>query len=138
MTPPRSDIDTRMVGLTDKVADGFYNPGTGELRPGFPVTAQDVAIDVGCGGGMDSMFCAGQGAHVIYVDSNPDEVALAGTRLAGTGARELPQSSVTQIPCRLRTELRHALLRQRCWSMSTIRNDSWKNSSVSVRQMPCI
>jgi ubiquinone/menaquinone biosynthesis C-methylase UbiE len=78
-----------MLGLRDNVADGLFNPVTGELRPGFPVTAEDVVVDVGCGGAIDSIFCAEQGAHVIYVDSNPDAVAIAGTRLAGAGAREL-------------------------------------------------
>src|SRR5882757_10102163 len=89
MAQPQSDIDTRMVGFRDKIADGMFNRDTGELRPGFRVTGKDVVIDVGCGGGMDSMFCAEQGAHVIYVDSNPNEVAVLGTRLAGTRAREL-------------------------------------------------
>ncbi len=89
MARQRSDIYTRMLGLRDNVADGLFNPDTGELRPGFPVTAEDVVVDVGCGGAIDSIFCAEQGAHVIYVDSNPDEVAIAGTRLANAGAREL-------------------------------------------------
>lgn len=75
--------------ISDWVSDGIFNHETGELRPGFVVEAGDVVLDVGCGTGFDAQFCAERGAHVIYVDINPDEVEATGRRIANRGARAL-------------------------------------------------
>jgi SAM-dependent methyltransferase len=91
-SPVRSqaaEIFLNDLGLRDAAAAGGFNFHTGELRPGFAITAEDVVLDVGCGEGIESLFCARQGAHVIYADSDPDQVAIAGRRLAGAGARAL-------------------------------------------------
>src|SRR5690606_7366173 len=54
---------------------------------GFPVTAEDVVVDVGCGGGGASMFCARQGAHVVFCDIEPDNVESLTERIRQTSAR---------------------------------------------------
>jgi SAM-dependent methyltransferase len=77
------------LGLRDDAAVGGFNYRTGELRPGFAITADDIVLDVGCGEGIESLFCAEQGAHVIYVDSDSEQVAITGRRLAGAGGRAL-------------------------------------------------
>jgi len=82
--PPAYD-----VGLRDSIASGQYNNTTGELYPGFVITADDIVLDVGCGDGDKAHFCAQRGAAIIYADSDPAQVALAGRRLAGSRARSL-------------------------------------------------
>jgi SAM-dependent methyltransferase len=84
-----SDIFLTDLGLRDDASVGGFNYQTGELRPGFAITADDIVLDVGCGEGIESLFCAEQGAHIIYVDSDAEQVAIAGRRLAGAGARAL-------------------------------------------------
>lgn len=80
--PPSND-----VGLRDAVASGQYNNATGELYPGFAVTADDIVLDVGCGDGDKARFCAQRGAAVIYTDANGEQVAQARRRLADSRAR---------------------------------------------------
>jgi len=77
------------VGLRDSADSGGFNDRTGELRPGFTVTAADVVLDVGCGEGNESLFCARRGAHVIYSDMDEAQVRLCGLRLQDAGARAL-------------------------------------------------
>ena len=82
--PPTGDI-----GRRDAETDGAFNHATGELRPGFGITRDDVVLDVGCGAGRESVFCGQRGAHVIFVDIDPAEVARTRDALAGTPARGL-------------------------------------------------
>jgi 2-polyprenyl-3-methyl-5-hydroxy-6-metoxy-1,4-benzoquinol methylase len=89
MTSQSAETDHALVGLRDALDSGGLDYATGELRPGFRVTADDVVLDVGCGEGNESLFCARQGAHVIYVDIDPTQVEIAGRHLAGAGARAL-------------------------------------------------
>jgi len=77
------------VGLRDAVASGHYNNKTGELYPGFPITADDIVLDIGCGDGDKAYFCAQRGAAIIYTDANGEQVALARRRLTGSRARSL-------------------------------------------------
>jgi SAM-dependent methyltransferase len=77
------------IGLRDAVGSGHYNNATGELYPGIPITAEDVVLDVGCGDGAKTGFCARTGAAVIYVDSDPHMIEVASRRLADSGARSL-------------------------------------------------
>jgi ubiquinone/menaquinone biosynthesis C-methylase UbiE len=75
--------------VSDWVGDGLTEHSTGELRPGFVVEARDIVLDVGCGGGTDSLFSAERGAEVIYVDVNPESIAETTRRLTGKPARRL-------------------------------------------------
>ena len=45
-----------------------------ELVPGFEVTSQDTVVDVGCGTGGASLFCARQGATVYFSDVEQEKV----------------------------------------------------------------
>jgi 2-polyprenyl-3-methyl-5-hydroxy-6-metoxy-1,4-benzoquinol methylase len=77
---------SQMTGLRDAVLRGWFNRAGGELFTGFPVGPGDVLVDVGCGLGAHSQFCAELGARVILVDADPKRVAQASARL-----RSLPQ-----------------------------------------------
>lgn len=59
----------RDIGLDD-----WHSPTTGELIPGFPVTAEDTVLDVGCGDADHSRYCLLRGAKVTFTDINPQVV----------------------------------------------------------------
>lgn len=59
----------------------FFNRATGELFPGFPISAKDTVLDVGCGTGGNSGFAAECGAEVIAVDVDPTCIAATTTVL---------------------------------------------------------
>ncbi len=63
-------IDPRMVGLVDTVRNGWFNRDTGELCPGFAISAQDTLLDFGCGHGSAALFAADQAAHIIACDTD--------------------------------------------------------------------
>ena len=70
------------IGLKDDELSGWFNRETGELATGFPVGADDVVLDVGCGIGGMATFCAQRGARVILVDADANNVAASRARLA--------------------------------------------------------
>jgi SAM-dependent methyltransferase len=86
---PAATIDIEAVGLRDVMLSGWFDPAGNELVPGFPVDADDVVIDVGCGEGGNANYCAGQRAHVILVDSDERKIVEAARVLADTKAREV-------------------------------------------------
>ena len=61
-------LDPRICGLKDAVLRGWYQSDTGELFPGLKITADDIVLDVGCGDGAAILFCARQGAHIVFSD----------------------------------------------------------------------
>tara|TARA_R110001592_G_scaffold215025_2_gene468313 strand:+ start:92781 stop:93560 length:780 start_codon:yes stop_codon:yes gene_type:complete len=75
------------TGWQDMRLDGWLNGVDGELAPGLRVTSSDTVIDVGCGAGVYSKFCAKQGAEVFFIDR--DEAALEHTtaKVAASPAR---------------------------------------------------
>jgi len=78
------------TGLKDAVLRGWFNHASGELFTGFPVGADDVVADIGCGLGAYSEFCATHGARVIAVDIDPGRVEATVRRLRGlTPPREI-------------------------------------------------
>lgn len=84
--PPESVFDT---GLIDMVRSGWFNNDSGELYPDFPVGPEDIVVDVGCGDGSKTGFCARQGAHVVFADIDPREVASARRQMESLGATRL-------------------------------------------------
>ena len=103
--------DPFMLGLQDAMLSGWFNGATGELMTGFPVSAEDIVVDVGCGDGGISHFCARQGAHVILADADAAKIQQAAERLANSPARKveahvtdcnplpLADGSVTRVIC---------------------------------------
>jgi len=75
------------VGLWDDMASGWYRNEDDEMFAGFHVGADDIVLDVGCGDGGRSMFCAVRGCHIIYSDIDADKVSHTGQRLQGSAAR---------------------------------------------------
>ncbi|WEN16200.1 class I SAM-dependent methyltransferase [Rhodanobacter sp. AS-Z3] len=73
------------VGLRDAKRGGWYDEKTGELFRGMPIGSQDVVVDVGCGAGVNSVFCARQGAHVHAIDREPQLIRELRARLSIEG-----------------------------------------------------
>lgn len=69
------------VGLRDARLAGWYREDSGELFRGMPIGADDVVVDVGCGVGFNSAFCARHGATVHAVDNNPQMLREARAQL---------------------------------------------------------
>jgi len=76
----------RNVGLREALFDGWLNDATGELARGLRIRATDTVVDVGCGYGGHSLFCARQGAAVIALDRDADRVAQTETKLKASPA----------------------------------------------------
>ncbi len=75
--------------LIDASLSGWFNIGTGELLEGFPILPEDRVLDIGCGDGAFTHFCAKMKAEVIYADIDPARVAAVGQRLQDSEARAL-------------------------------------------------
>ncbi|MGH8434017.1 MAG: class I SAM-dependent methyltransferase [Pseudomonas sp.] len=87
-TPPAPIIDSRDCGLVDAVMGGWFQNATDELFRGFSITADDVVLDLGCGHGGSTLFCARRGAHVIFTDSEAAKVEALREKVRETPARQ--------------------------------------------------
>lgn len=87
-TTALKDVDPRICGLLDAVQRGWYNLETGELFDGFKVTPNDIVLDVGCGEGNATLFCAKQGAHVVFSDIDAIKVKTLARKVKKTKARK--------------------------------------------------
>ncbi len=87
--PTSVNADPRYCGLKDAVKRGWYNLATGELFAGFRVTRDDVVLDAGCGEGNAVLFCARQGAHVVFADVDERKVAALIEKASRTSARKV-------------------------------------------------
>ncbi|VVM43362.1 class I SAM-dependent methyltransferase [Pseudomonas fluorescens] len=81
--------DPYMLGLHDAMLSGWFNQATGELFKGFPVTADDTLLDVGCGDGGNVHFCGMRGAKIIIADIDAGKVEATRQRLSDTPARDV-------------------------------------------------
>lgn len=81
-------VDARDCGLVDAVKSGWFLNDTSELFKGFSIKAEDVVVDLGCGGGGATMFCANRGASVTFVDINPQTIKNLEEVVSKTSARE--------------------------------------------------
>lgn len=72
----KGELDPRVCGLKDAVLRGWYQSDTGELFPGFKIMADDVVLDVGCGDGAAILFCARQGAHIVFSDVDAGKIKI--------------------------------------------------------------
>ena len=73
------------VGLRDAKLGGWYREDTGELFRGVPIGTADVVVDVGCGAGVNSLFCARHGAHVYAIDREPQVIRQMRAQLSIEG-----------------------------------------------------
>lgn len=82
-------VDPRWCGLRDAVRRGWYRLETGELFPGFKVTGDDIVLDAGCGEGNAVLFCAKQGAHVVFADVDQDKISSLLEKARSSPARKI-------------------------------------------------
>ena len=75
--------------LRDAALGGWFDNATGALYTGFQTGPDDVVIDVGCGEGGFTGFCARQGSHVILVDIDANSIAGAAARMRETNAKQV-------------------------------------------------
>ena len=75
------------VGLTEMVRDGWLNAKTGELVKGVRIRATDTVIDVGCGEGGLTGFCAGEGAEIMFIDIDGERLARTEQKVRKSPAR---------------------------------------------------
>ena len=74
------------VGLRDVVGDGWWNMATGELTTGVKIRSTDTVIDAGCGDGEHSLFCAKQGAEVLFIDMDAEKLSAAEKKIQASPA----------------------------------------------------
>ncbi|WP_298625789.1 bifunctional 2-polyprenyl-6-hydroxyphenol methylase/3-demethylubiquinol 3-O-methyltransferase UbiG [uncultured Legionella sp.] len=77
------------IGLHDSTLSGWFNNKTGELLTGFKIDTDEVLLDIGCGEGQFSHFCARQGAHIILADIDPEKMLKAEQRVRAANPRSL-------------------------------------------------
>lgn len=82
-----SYVDSRDCGLVDAVQSGWFQNHSDELFSGFPIGSTDVVLDVGCGAGGATLFCANRGAHVVFTDVVAEKIEALRTKLESTPAR---------------------------------------------------
>ena len=88
ISSPGECVDSRDCGLFDAVQSGWYLGDSNELFKGFPITADDSVLDIGCGAGGATLFCANRGADVTFVDVTAQAIELLRAKVAQSPARK--------------------------------------------------
>jgi len=103
------DVDPRICGLLDAVKRGWYRLETGELFIGFMVTSDDIVLDVGCGEGNAILFCAKQGAHVVFSDIDAAKIKALIEKAEEAKARKVEgfvsDTTPLPLPCEYATKI---------------------------------
>jgi 2-polyprenyl-3-methyl-5-hydroxy-6-metoxy-1,4-benzoquinol methylase len=106
-----SYVDSRDCGLVDAVQRGWYANESDELLKGFQISAADSVLDVGCGAGGATLFCANRGAQVTFTDVVAEKIEALRTKVALTPARAfegivsdsiplpIPAASMSRVIC---------------------------------------
>jgi len=89
----RKGGDTAVGRLDPEALDadlsGWFNFASGELLTGFRIDAEDVVLDIGCGDGQFSQFCAARGAAIIMADIDDERLQKAKIELLKVNPRAL-------------------------------------------------
>jgi ubiquinone/menaquinone biosynthesis C-methylase UbiE len=88
------DFDPFKTGMRDGKLSGWYNHREAELYPGIAVAKEDVVLDVGCGEGGITNFCAQFVAQILFTDIDAEKVAATEHKLKNSNA-----SSVKGVVC---------------------------------------
>lgn len=106
-----TDADPFYVGLREASIDGWFNAKSGEIYPGMKVTADDTVLDLGCGDGGITSFCARAGADLIIADIDGSKIEQTRQRLLAANAKsvrtlvtdanplDLPDACVSKVIC---------------------------------------
>lgn len=81
--------DTIDIGLRDSVLNGWFNSKTGELLSGFKIYPDELILDIGCGEGQFSQFCAKHGAQIILADVDANKIGKAEERVRALNPKSL-------------------------------------------------
>lgn len=101
---PADYVDARDCGLVDAVQSGWFQNATDELFTGFVISAEDVVLDIGCGAGGATLFCANRGAHVVFTDVIAEKIEALKDKLAHTTARGIEGIVSDSVPLPLADE----------------------------------
>ena len=81
--------DTLDLGLHDCALSGWFNNETSELLTGFKISPDELILDIGCGEGQFSQFCAKHGARIILADVDSEQMLKAEQRVRSENPRSL-------------------------------------------------
>jgi SAM-dependent methyltransferase len=84
-----SEAPANDFALVDACLSGWFDVEGGQLLEGFPIRTEDRVLDIGCGDGQFSHFCAKMGAELIFGDIDAGRVARVAEMLKGMPARGL-------------------------------------------------
>ncbi|MBF0677173.1 class I SAM-dependent methyltransferase [Pseudomonas sp.] len=105
-------VDSQDCGLLDAVQSGWFLNDSNELYKGFSIHPTDVVLDVGCGAGGATLFCARRGAHVIFVDSDAEKIAMVNSSARQTIARKVEGYVSNSLPLPLPDNLASRIMAQ--------------------------
>ncbi|MGX5217399.1 class I SAM-dependent methyltransferase [Pseudomonas segetis] len=97
-------VDARDCGLVDAVQSGWFQNATDELFSDFAISAEDVVLDIGCGAGGATLFCANRGAHVVFTDVIAEKIDALKQKLKETPARGVEGIVSDSVPLPLADE----------------------------------
>ncbi len=107
--PPPADPDT--VGFIDMAISGWLNEDADELAPDYPISGEDVVVDVGAGDGGMAIFCARRARETVLIDQDDARLERTVERLRAQGcervrawpgdaaALALPDGFATRVIC---------------------------------------
>jgi ubiquinone/menaquinone biosynthesis C-methylase UbiE len=70
-----NEITSQRIGVRDLRASGWFDRASHRLAPDVFITPNMKVVDVGCGGGQYSKFCARNGADVTAIDVQEDKIS---------------------------------------------------------------
>lgn len=109
---PDNYVDARDCGLFDAFKSGWFLNDSSELFKGFSIQACDVVVDFGCGAGGSTLFCARTGAHVVFIDSEAEKVAMVSAAAKQTNARIVEGYICSELPIPLPNEYASKIIAQ--------------------------